>query len=610
MRSLQSGLQVLLVALLLVAPTAAQALSPGLGPVHALAMHGEPKHDADFRHFDYANPDAPQGGRLVLGEVGTFDSLNPFIVLGRPMWHMRFPRRVFESLMVRSRDEPFTMYGLLAETVEVPDDRSWVAFTLREGVRFSDGSALTVEDVLFSYAVQREHGRFRSRYKKVVRAEQTGPRSVRFVFDPDIQDRELALLIGAMPVFSRAYYATRDFSKTTLEPPMGSGPYVIAAVDPGRSLTFRRNPAYWGAALAVQRGFNNFDEIRYDYYRDANAAFEAFKAGAVSVRVEPDSNLLRWYRGYDFAAARDGRVQRADLPPPRSIGMLGFAINTRRAHLSDVRVREALVRAFDFEWMNANYFFGGYERTRSFFPRSDLAAEGTASAAERTLLAAYPEAVTPDILEQGLVFETHEAYYTRTRIKLARAVALFEAAGYTLTDGVMTDTRTGTPFTFEIMIEHPDHQRVALAYADELSKIGVEARVRLVDSSQFQTRSRERDFDMMPFLWTRSFSPGVEQGFRWSSAAADQVGTFNFSGVKSEAADALIAQLVAARTRDGLQAAARALDRVLLSGHYVVPLYHARGDRVAWWGHLRRPERLSLTGYDLDTWWSEEGAAP
>ncbi len=589
------------------APAALGPLSPGLGPSHALAMLGAPALPADFTHFPYANPDAPKGGTLVIGETGTFDNLNPFIVpLGRPMWHMRFPRRVFEPLMMRSKDEPFTLYCLLCETVEVPDDRSWIAFTMREGVRFSDGTPLTAEDVLFSFDLLKEKGRphYRTRFGKVARIDRPDARTIRFVFQPGLDDRELPLLMALMSVFSRSYYADEDFSKTTLKPPVGSGPYVVSKVDAGRSLTFARNPEYWGADLPVNRGFNNVAEIRYEYFRDANAAFEAFKAGAVHVRIEPDSNTLRWARGYDFAAARDGRVKRGTFEPPSRVGMLGLAMNTRRPLFQDRRVREALIAAFDFPWMNENYFFGSYERARSFFPVSDLAADGPATALERDLLAPFPDAVTPEVMARGFAVDETADYYTRTRAGLTRAMRLFREAGYTVRNERMVNGRTGTPVSFEIMIEHLDHQRVALAYAEEVNKIGIEARVRLVDASQFQTRSRSFDFDMMPFLWTRSHSPGNEQNYRWGSEAADLNGSYNFPGVRRPAADAMIDALVAARTRDAQVAAGRALDRVLLSGAYVVPLYHARGDRVAWWSHLRHPDTVPLSGYDLDSWWA------
>ncbi len=591
-----------------------QELSPGLGPAHGLAMHGDPALPADYDHLPYANPHAPKGGSLTLSEVATFDSLNPFIVLGRPMWYMRFPRRVFETLMIRSRDEPFTVYGLLAQSIDVPDDRSWVAFTLNEKARFSDGSPVTVEDVIFSFEALRDKGRpfYRFRHRKVARIDRPGPRQIRFVFGEDVDDRELPLLLATMPVFSKAYFETHGFDKTSLKPPIGSGPYRVADVAPGRRLVFERNPDYWGADLAVNRGFNNFDRIIFDYYRDANTAFEAFKAGTVDLHRELQANGLRWARGYDFPAMRKGLVTRAELRPAALQGMFAFAINTRRPPFDDIRVREALVLAFDFPWINKTYFFGAFERSSSFYPGTDLTAAGPASTGERALLAAFPDAVRPDILERGLRFDDQGDYYVRTRQRLSTALDLLNQAGFEIEGGVLKNSVTGRPLSPEIMLEHPEQQRVALAYAAELRKIGIEARIRLVDSSQFQTRSRAYEFDLMPFLWPSSLSPGNEQRFRWSSAAAEQPGSYNFPGVRSKAADMLIDALVAARSRQELVNAARALDRVLLSGFYVVPLYYLPVDRIAWWKHVTGPEehgklRVPIRGFGregMDSWWA------
>ncbi len=583
---------------------AERTLSPGLGPAHALAMHGAPALGPDFSHFPHANPNAPKGGRLVRSDVATFDSLNPFIPFGRPMWHMRFFRRVFEPLMIRGDDEPFTVYGLLAQTVEVPEDRSWIAFTLREGIRFSDGTPLTLDDVVFSVETLKTHGRphFRRWFGQIERIDRLDRRTIRFVFAEDTQNRELPLLIAMTPIFSKAYYASRAFERTTLEPPIGSGPYLVGDVQPGRSLSFVRNPDYWGADLPVNRGFNNFDEVVHEYFRDANAAFEAFKAGAVTLRMEPDSNGLRWARGYGFPAMDRGDVVRAEIRPAKFRGMFGFAINTRRPPFDDIRLREALVLAFDFQWINRTYFFGAYERSTSFYPGTPLAADGPATQAERALLAPFPGRVTDEILNKGLKLAVEGDYYARTRARLKKALTLLGEAGYEERGGWM-HAPDGTRLAFEVMIEHPDHQRVALAYAQELEKIGIDLRVRLVDSSQFQTRARAYDFDLMPFLWPSTLSPGNEQRFRWGSAAGRNPGSYNYPGVDDPAVDAMIDALVGARDYDGLIAAGRALDRILLSGHYVVPLFDLPVDRLAWWRPIRKPERTPLRGYDLDAWW-------
>ncbi len=593
-----------------------ETLSPGLGPSHGLAIHGEPGLPADFSHLPYANPDAPVGGTLARADIATFDSLNPFTILGRPMWHLRFPRRVFEPLMIRSQDEAFTLYGLLAETVEVPEDRSWIAFTLHPKARFADGAPVTIEDVIFSFEVLRDHGRphYRYRHRQVARIDRPGPRAVRFVFDETVKDRELPLLIAAMPVFPKHDYEDRAFEKTTLRPPLGSGPYRVAEVQTGRRLVFERRADYWGADLPINRGFNNLDRLIYDYYRDANTAFEAFKAGRLQIWREQDANGLRWAKGYDFPALRQGRVTRSELKPASLRGMFGLAINTRRAPFDDIRVREALVLAFDFPWINDTYFFGAFERCRSFYPGTDLAARGPASAAERALLAPFPDAVRPDILATGLIFDELDTdYFARTRRRLARALGLLNEAGFVLRDGRLVSSQTGQPLSIEIMIEHPDQQRVMLAYTAELEKLGIDASVRLVDSSQFLTRSRRYDFDLMPFRWTASRSPGNEQRYRWGSESAASPGSYNFAGVRSPAVDAMINALVRARDRDGLRAAARALDRLLLSGSYVVPLYELPVDRVAWWQTVKTPTDpagaplvpLRGAGHELfDSWWA------
>jgi peptide/nickel transport system substrate-binding protein len=580
-------------------------LSPGTGPRHAIAMHGEPLYPLDFEHFGYADPLAPKGGDLVVGEMGTFDSLNPYIVRGRPAWSIAtgaFGRRVFESLMARSADEPFTLYGLLAETVETPEDRSWVAFTLRPEARFSDGSPVTVDDVIFSMETLRDQGRpnHRNFYSKVVRVDRLGERTVRFVFDPEATDREAPLLMGLMPILSNRYYTENEFDRTSMAPPLGSGPYVVARVDPGRSITYRRNPDYWGKELPVNRGLHNFDTVRHDYYRDGNALFEAFKAGLVHIRVEGDP--ARWANGYDFPAARDGRIYRDEIEHGRPSGMFALVFNTRRPAFSDVRVREALTLAFDFEWINDNFFHGAYRRTRSFFDNSELAAKGPASELERRILAPFPDAVRADILEHGWVPPVGGGQ-AEIRENLRQAVAILREAGYEIRNRRMINTATGRPLAFEIMIVEPDHERVALHYKRTLERLGIEVSLRTVDSSQFQQRWDNFDFDMMPFTWGGTLSPGNEQRFRWGSQMADIPGSFNLPGVRSQAVDAAIDALTAANSREELVAAARALDRLLLSGYYVLPLYHQAADRVAWWVDLNHPDRHALTGYRLEAWW-------
>lgn len=586
-----------------------RGLSPGTGPKHGIAMHGEPALPPDFKHLDYANPDAPKGGKLVMGIVSTFDNLNSFIVLGTHVWPTRFYTQ--ETLMFRSANEPFTLYGLLAETVEAPEDRSWVTFKLREEARFSDGTPVTADDLIYSAELLKTKGRpnWRGRFERVASIDKLGPRTVRFVFEKDNTDRELAMLIGLMPVFSKAYYTEHEFDETSLDPPLTSGPYLVTKVDAGRSITFTRNPDYWGKDLPVNRGLHNFDEIRLDYYRDANAAFEAFKAGEIHLRLEEDE--AQWEKSYNFEAVSEGHVKRQELRHSRPSGMKAFVFNTRREKFQDRKVREALTLLFDFEWVNRNFFYSTYERTRSYFDNSELAAIGPASEKEREFLKPYPDAVTPEIMAKGWV-PPETGGPRAMRPNLRRALTLFRDAGYGIINGRMINRDTGKPFGFEILLRDPNMERVALSYKSIAKRLGIDVSVRTVDSAQFEERSRTRQFDVKYVHWTGSLSPGNEQYFRYGSRSADNPGTYNFAGIKSEAVDAMIGHLLEARTREDLVAAARALDRVLLSGFYVIPLYHIPVDRIAYWSSVHHPEKQPLIGYKWwiyikpDVWWWEE----
>ncbi|MDQ4061752.1 MAG: extracellular solute-binding protein [Pseudomonadota bacterium] len=580
------------------------ATGAAAAPQQGIAMHGEPALAAGFPHFAYVNPAAPKGGRITYGMVGSFDSLNPFIVKGvapRGLSDGSFGYNVFEPLMVRGRDEPFTLYGLIAETVETPEDRSWVEFRLRPEARFSDGHPITAEDVIFSMEVLRDKGRpnYRSYFAKIARAERVGARGVRFVFSE--RDREMPLILGLMPVLPKHRLDPETFDQTSFETPVGSGPYRVSQVEPGARLVLRRNPDYWGARLPVKQGFDNYDEIRIEHYRDSNTLFEAFKKGLVDVRFEDDPG--RWTTGYDFPAAREGRVVLDTFRTGAPQGMLGLVMNTRRPVFADVRVREALLHLFDFEWANANLFFGAYARTKSYFEGSDLSSYGRpADEAERALLAPFRAAVREDMLEgTWRIPETDGSGYDRHNIR--KAIVLLKAAGYEVQDGVMRKTATGEPLAFELLTTQREQERLALNYEATLKRVGIAVAIRQVDSAQFQRRRTSFDFDMTQFYWPVSLSPGNEQAFRWSSAAADAQGSFNLAGVKSPAADALIEALLAAREREQFASAVRALDRVLLSGFYVVPLYHLPGQWIARWSHIGRPERTSLYGAVLDAWW-------
>jgi peptide/nickel transport system substrate-binding protein len=566
----------------------------------AIAMHGAPALPGDFTALPYVDPDAPQGGRLTEGVLGTFDSLNPLIVQGLAVQPIR--GYVIESLMARSYDEPFTLYGLLARTVETDEARSYVTFTLDPAAHFSDGAPVTAEDVVFSWQLLRDHGRpnHRTYYSRVAKAEILGPRQVRFDF-ADTSDRELPLILGLMPVLPKHAVDVATFENSTLTKPVGSGPYVVAAVDPGKSVTFKRDPNYWGRALAINRGLWNFDELRFDFYRDDNAYFEAFKAGLYDVRSETDPT--RWQTGYDFPAARDGRVVKETFGSGLPKFASDFVFNTRRPIFADARVRQAIALLFDFQWVNRNFFYNLYQRSASFFDDSELSAyRRPADAAERALLEPYPDAVRPDVLD-GTWSPPVTDGSGRDRALLRRALGLLEAAGFELKGTTLRDRGSGRPFTFEIMVTNRDDERLALAFSTMLARAGIAAQIRLVDAVQYEERLASFDFDMIEYRWDESLSPGNEQSIYWSSAAADEEGSRNYSGVKSAAVDAMIAALLRARTRPDLVDAVRALDRVLMSGSYVIPLFYLPEQWVARWNSIGHPARTSLFGYLPETWW-------
>jgi peptide/nickel transport system substrate-binding protein len=575
------------------APAAAEA-------AYAIAMHGTPTMPEGFAAMPYVNSDAPKGGRLVQGVLGTFDSLNPLIVKGLPVQAIR--GYVFESLMARGYDEPFTLYGLLARTVETDDARDYVTFHLDPAARFSDGVPVTAEDVVFSWQLLRDHGRpnYHAYYSKVVKAEVLDRRSVRFDLAGS-NDRELPLILGLMPILPKHAINPATFEETTLAKPIGSGPYVVTEIDAGKSVTLKHDPNYWGRSLAINRGEWNFDELRFDYYRDANAYFEAFKAGLYDVRSENDPS--RWQTGYDIPAVRDGRIVKEafanGLPKPAT----AFVFNTRRPVFSDIRVREAIGLLFDAEWVNRNFFFNLYRRSTSFFDDSELSCyHRPADARERALLAPFPNVVRADVLN-GTWSPPVSDGSGRDRSHLKEALALLAAAGYELKGTQLHNRASGQPLAFEIMVSSRDEERLALAFANSLARAGIAAQVRQVDAVQYDQRRLAFDFDMIEYRWEQSLSPGNEQSFYWGSAAADEQGTRNYMGVRSAAVDAMIAAMLRARAREDFVAAVRALDRVLVSGFYVVPLFYLPTQWVARWTAIEHPARTSLSGYLPETWW-------
>jgi peptide/nickel transport system substrate-binding protein len=567
---------------------------------YAIAMHGAPKLPADFNHMPYANPDAPKGGKLIWGLSGTFDSLNPLIVRGLAVQQMR--GYVIESLMARGNDEPFTLYGLLAKSVETDDARTYVTFRLDPRARFSDGKPVTAEDVLFSWALLRDKGRpnHRQYYAKVAKAEALDPLAVRFDL-AGANDRELPLILGLMPVLPRHAVDPATFEETTMTGPVGSGPYRVTAVRPGASVTLTRNPDYWGRDLAANRGLWNFDEVRLDFYREANGQFEAFKRGLYDFRVEHEP--LRWHDGYDFPAARNGELIRDTIKPgvPQPSEFLVF--NTRRPAFSDIRVRRALTLLFDFEWINKNYFFGLYSRKAGFFAGSELSAyERLPDDRERELLKPYASRMAPNILDGSYRLPVTDGS-GRDRAALRAALALLSEAGYDLEGAVLRQRTTKTPLSFEILVATRDQERIALAYQRDLKRAGIEATIRAVDPVQFDQRRLGYEFDMIQNRWDQSLSPGNEQSFYWGTEAADIPGTRNYMGAKEPAIDALIAAILEARERPAFVSAVRALDRVLMSGFYAIPLFNVPEQWIARWNRIEQPSVTALAGYLPETWW-------
>ena len=595
------------IALALGAWAAALARPAQAAESHAIAMHGAPALPSDFAHMPYANPDAPKGGRLAWGLLGTFDSLNPLIVRGLAVQQIR--GYVVESLMARGNDEAFTLYGLLATTVETDDARSYVTFHLDPRARFADGKQVTADDVLFSWELLRDRGRpnHRQYYSKVAKAEVTDPLTVRFDFG-GANDRELPLILGLMPVLPRHAVDPATFEETTMTGPLGSGPYRVTAVKPGASVTLTRNPDYWGRDLPVNRGLWNFDEIRLDFYRESNGQFEAFKRGLYDFRVEHEP--LRWHDGYDFPAARNGELIRetikTGMPQPSEF----LVFNTRRPVFADIRVRQALTLLFDFEWINRNYFFGLYARTASFFAGSELSAyTRPADERERELLKPFTAQIPPDILDGTYRLPVTDGS-GRDRATLRNALTLLSAAGYDLDGTVLRQRSTKTPLVFEILVTTRDQERIALAYQRDLKRAGIEASVRAVDPVQFDQRRLGYEFDMLQNRWDQSLSPGNEQSFYWGSQAADIPGTRNYMGAKEPAIDALIAALLEAREHPPFVSAVRALDRVLMSGFYAIPVFNVQEQWIARWNRIERPAATALTGYLPETWWNRLEVKP
>lgn len=573
-------------------------------PMHGISMYGDPALPPDFVSLPYSNPDAPKGGKIVLGNTGGFDSLNPFVRKGTAPWQLPF--FTHETLMGRSWDEPFTLYGLLAESIEVAEDRSWVEFTLRPEARFADGSPVTAQDVIFSYDLlgSEGHPRYHGLRAQIDSITQTGPRSVRMAFNTE--NRELALLAGMRPILSKAQWEGRDFANAPLaDIPVGSGPYTVTDYQAGRQVTLTRNPEYWGKDVPFRRGTHNIDQIKLDFYGDANVLFEAFKAGEISAIRE--FNAESWDTQYDFPAIQRGDVVKSVFTHEKPSGMTGFVMNTRRAPFDDIRVREAMIAAFNFEYINETLTGGAQPRITSYFSNSPLAmTHGPAEGRVAELLAPFKDSLPEGALD-GYALPASDGS-ARNRSGIRTAMKALQDAGYTAQDGTMRDAN-GKALRFDILLSKGSTENMAIAelYIQALKRLGIAAAVEAVDDAQFVSRNAEFDFDMAIFRRALSLSPGNEQRYYWGSEAADQPGSRNMMGAKSPAIDAMIDRMVRATTAQDFIAATRALDRVLTAGRYVVPFWQFTQDRIAHVAQMKYPVHVPLYGdgpnYMPEVWW-------
>lgn len=572
-------------------------------PVHGIATHGKPKYPAGFDHFDYADPKAPKGGELRMSATGSFDSLNPFILKGVAGAGVTY---VFDTLLVSSSDEAASNYGLIAETIDIAPDKASVTYNLRPQARFQDGTPVTPADVVFSFEtlVAKGNPMYRSYWADVTKVEATGPNAVTFRFR-DGENAELPQVLGSLPILSKAYYDKVPFDQTTLTPPMGSGPYKIARVDAGRSITYERDPNYWGRDIPVNRGRFNFDTIRYDYYRDDQIALEAFKSGAFDFRVE--TSAKNWATAYDAPSVTSGEIKRRFAKRETPSGMQGFFFNTRRPLFQDRRVRQAIGYAFDFEWSNKTLFFGEYTRTTSYFDNSELAAKGLPSPAERALLEPLKDKLPPEVLTQEFKLPLYDGS-GNIRDGLRAALALLKDAGWTVKNNQLTNDK-GEIFKFEILDDDQRFERIIQPFIRNLERLGIQASLRIIDPGQYQHRTDEFDFDMTVGLIPQSMSPGNEQREFFGSAAARIHGSRNLAGLADPAVDALIEKVVYAGSREDLVTATKALDRALLWQYLEVPNFYKGGYNIAYWDAFGEPKEVGKYGFEITAWWHDPARA-
>jgi peptide/nickel transport system substrate-binding protein len=577
-------------------------------PKHGIAIVGEPALPAGFANLPYANPDAPKGGNIGYGVVGTFDNLNPFILksmrtTARGVIDTAFGNLVYESLMQRTADEPFTLYGLLAETIDTDEARSYAEFQINPKAKWSDGTPVTPEDVIFTYETFTAKGRppYSKRMDKIAKIEKTGERGVRFTFN-EKSDREFPLIIALTPIIPK-HTSSTAFEEPSLNTLTGSGPYLIDKVEPGTRITFKKNPDYWGKDLAVKKGLDNFDTVSIDYFKDETAQFEAFSKGLFD--VYPEGDPAKWAKNYDFPAVKDGKVIKDVFVAGTPANMFAFAFNTRRPVFADPKVRMALSMLYDFEWTNKNLFEGKYARSGSFWQNSELSALGVpAGNGEKALLQPYADKVLPTVMD-GTWKPSETDGSGRDRATILKAVLLLKEAGFSVKDQKMAGA-DGKPLAFEILCANGAEEKLALVYQRTLAKVGIDAQVRTVDDAQYQQRKQVLDFDMVLATFAASLSPGIEQVGRWGSSSKDTEGTFNVAGVAEPGVDAMIAAMGKAKTRAEFVDAVRALDRLLISGQYVVPLHHLKEQWIARWARVEHPEKTALFGYQLPTWWAKQ----
>ncbi len=566
--------------------------------MHGHSMYGDLKYGQDFEHFEYADPEAPSGGTLVSWARGSYDNTNPFILKGVAAAGSSM---IYDTLTVSSLDEPFSQYGLLAESIEEADDKRWVIFRLRQSARWHDGVALTADDVVWTFDTLKEkgHPRYKSYYAAVAKAEALDSHTVKFSFSEG-NNRELPLIIGQLQILPKHFWEDRDFNKTTLDPLLGSGPYKMAEIDAGRSISYERVDDYWAKDLPVKAGHHNFAVQRYDYYRDTTVAFEAFKSGDIDFRLENISK--NWKTAYEFPAIKDGRVVKEELEDSSTAPMQAFILNNRLDKFSDMRVRRALGYAFDFEWMNKNLFYDAYSRTQSYFQNSEFMATGLPEGDELALLEPFRDQLPASVFEEPYSLPVNDGS-GNLRKQYREAIKLFKEAGWEIKDQKLTNVETGETMQIDLLLVSPTFEKIALPYKKALERLGVEMSVRVVDSAQYEKRIEDSDFDMVISGWVQSPSPGNEQVEYWGSSTANEPGSRNYAGISNPVVDELIKLIIAAPDRASLISATKALDRVLLHHHYVIPQYFGGTYRLAYWDKFERPEILPTKSLTLDTWW-------